>query len=175
MFEAPNLIPPMEKLKYDVPPPLWWELGVAKERNVDALQSAIHTTRRENKVSGAHFKLRADIYGKGATRPVVFLADSCGSFLSFQLRLLPATENLGFALKCGSLPPVCGTVFLRGGTVGLVNEALGGEVHGCQCLPHPGCLLITTRHQSFREFITICSISLFSTVWPLCSKTRYFL
>ena len=74
-----------------------------------------------------HFKIHRDIYGKGATRPVVFLADSCGSFLSFQLRLLPATENLGFALKCCSLPQVCDTVFLRGGTVGLVNEALGGE------------------------------------------------
>ena len=155
---------------------VWWALGAAKERNFDPFTvRALHTTLGENKVSEAHFKTQTDIYGKCATRPAVFLADSCGSFLSFQLRLPPATENLGFALKCCSLPPACGTVFLRGGTVGLVNEALGGEVHGCQCLPHPGCLLITTRHQSFREFITICSISLFSTVWPLCSKTRYFL
>lgn len=36
-------------------------------------------------------------------------------------------------------------------------------------------LLIATRHQSFRVLITICSISLFSTPWSLCSETRYFL
>ena len=36
---------------------------------------------------------------------------------------LPAKENLGFSLKGSHLPQV----FLRGGTVGLANEDLGGE------------------------------------------------
>lgn len=36
--------------------------------------------------------------------------------------LLPAKENLGFSLKVFHLPQV----FLRGGTVGLANEALVG-------------------------------------------------
>lgn len=91
---------------------------------------------------------------------------------SFQLMLLPAKANLGFTLEGWPFPQVCDTVFLRGSTVGLVNEALGGEF----MVASASLALVADyhRHQSFQEFITICSISLFSTVWALCSKTRYF-
>lgn len=54
--------------------------------------------------------------------------------------------------------------------LGQVNEALGGEF--MVAMPLSLWLPITPRRQSFRESITICSISLFSTVWALCTEAR---
>lgn len=165
-------IPPVGKLKWRMTP-------TTKVRARSSLRAHLalcsqcpkcHTCESSlSKTHRFHVQIHTDTFGKEATWVVVFSSATYWSILPTHFMPRPAkgfTPKAAISFKCVALfSSIAAQLAL------LMRPWGASSPVPMQLSPW---LLIATQHQSFRALITICSISLFSTPWALCSETRYF-